>query len=166
MAPRMTGLPRRGPGARPRDVPLDLPAGASRLVRIDQWVPALHRGDAIGDSAMLMRDAFRAWGYAADVFALDVDESLEGNGRPFGEWRPGVPEDVVLLHYALPSPLTAALRSHRGRRILLHHNITPPEFFSPYDEEMARISTLGRAELGSLRDSVDLALGDSEWNRI
>ena len=35
----------------------------------------------------------------------------------------------MILHYALPSPLTAALREHRGRRVLLHHNITPPEFF-------------------------------------
>ena len=33
-------------------------------MRIDQWVPALHRGDAIGDSARLMRDAFRSWGFS------------------------------------------------------------------------------------------------------
>ena len=44
------------------------PAGCSGArVRIDQWVPALHRGDAIGDSARLMRDAFRSWGYEAEV---------------------------------------------------------------------------------------------------
>ena len=51
-------------------------------MRIDQWVPALHRGDAIGDSARLMRDAFRSWGHEADVYALDVDADLEGDGRP------------------------------------------------------------------------------------
>ena len=133
--------------------------------RVDQWVPALHRGDAIGDSARLMRDAFRRWGHAADVYALELDDDLEDDGRRFAEWRPGGPDDVVILHYALPSPLTHALAEHRGRRVLLHHNITPPEFFVESDAEMARICALGRAELPALREHVDLGLADSEFNR-
>jgi glycosyltransferase involved in cell wall biosynthesis len=134
-------------------------------VRIDQWVPALHRGDASGDSARLMRDAFRRWGHEADVYALELDADLEGDGRRFADWQPGERADVVILHYALPSPLTAALRTHRGRRVLLHHNITPPEFFLGYDPEMARICTLGREEWKQLRGEVDLALADSEFSR-
>jgi glycosyltransferase involved in cell wall biosynthesis len=134
-------------------------------LRIDQWVPALHRGDAIGDSARLMRDAFREWGHQADVYALELDADLAGDGLPFSERRTGGAEDVVILHYALPSPMTAALAGHPGRRVLLHHNITPPEFFAGYDEEMARICALGREELRPLRDVVDLALADSEFNR-
>lgn len=134
-------------------------------MRVDQWVPALHQGDAIGDSARLMRDAFRSWGHAADVYALDVDDGLQGDGRSFAEWSAGGPDDVVILHFALPSPMTEALLAHRGRRILLHHNITPPEFFVPYDPEMVRISSIGREQLRTLRDHVDLGLGDSELNR-
>jgi len=99
------------------------------------------------------------------VYALDVDDGLQADGRSFSEWSAGGPEDVVILHFALPSPMTAALRAHRGRRILLHHNITPPEFFVGFDPEMARICELGRAELKSLRGSVDLGLADSEFNR-
>jgi glycosyltransferase involved in cell wall biosynthesis len=134
-------------------------------VRVDQWVPTLHRGDAIGDSARLMRDAFRRWGHSADVYALELDADLEGDGKPWGDWAPGGPDDVVILHYALPSPLTAALRAHRGRRVLLHHNITPPEYFVGWDEEMVRICSLGRDELRTLVAHADLALADSEWNR-
>ena len=134
-------------------------------MRIDQWVPALHRGDAIGDSARLMRDAFRTWGHQADVYALELDEDLRGDGRAWSEWRPGGAADAVILHYALPSPLTQALQAHRGRRALVHHNITPPRFFEGYDDEMVRICRIGREELATLRDHVDLALGDSEFNR-
>jgi hypothetical protein len=133
-------------------------------VRIDQWVPALHRGDAIGDSARLMRDAFRRWGHEADVYAYEIDEDLEGDGRPFRDFRPGAPSDVVILHYALPSAMTPALAGHRGRRVVIHHNVTPPEFFAPYDAEMVKICTLGRSQLALLKD-VELALGDSEYNR-
>ncbi|HXB54011.1 MAG TPA: glycosyltransferase family 4 protein [Vicinamibacteria bacterium] len=134
-------------------------------MRIDQWVPTLHRGDAIGDSARLMRDAFRSWGHRADVFALELDQDLVGDGRAFSEWRAGAPEDVVILHYALPSPLTPALKEHRGRRVLLHHNITPPQYFLGYDPEMVRICALGREELKTLAGHVDLGLADSEFNR-
>jgi glycosyltransferase involved in cell wall biosynthesis len=134
-------------------------------MRVDQWVPALHRGDAIGDSARLMRDAFRRWGHEADVYALELDSDLAGDGRPFTEWRPGGPHDVVILHYAITSPLTPALAEHRGRRVLLHHNITPSEFFHGIDPELERICALGRAELGPLHEHVDLGLADSEFNR-
>ena len=133
-------------------------------MRIDQWVPALHHGDAIGDSARLMRDAFRRWGHRADVYALELDADLQGDGLP---WPPpaATAADTVILHYALPSPLTGALASHPGRRVLIHHNITPPEFFAEWDPEMARICALGRSELAGLRDVVQLGLGDSEYNR-
>ena len=135
-------------------------------MRIDQWVPALHRGDAIGDSARLMRDTFRAWGHVADVYALELDDDLKDDGRPFADWRRGTAADIVILHYALPSLLTAELKAHRGRRVVLHHNITPPEFFVGYDDEMVRICELGRRELAGLRDHVDLGLADSEFNRL
>ena len=102
-------------------------------MRIYQWVPTLHRGDAIGYSARLMRDVFRAWGHEADVYALELDADLEGDGRGFAEWRPGTPSDVLVFHYALPSILTRAFCEQRSKRVLLHHNITPPEFFRAWD---------------------------------
>jgi glycosyltransferase involved in cell wall biosynthesis len=134
-------------------------------MRVDQWVPALHRGDAIGDSARLMRDAFHGWGHEADVYALDLDAGLEGDGRPFSEWRAGGAGDVVILHFALPSPLSPAFRALRCRRVLLHHNVTPPEHFEGWDEEMVRISRIGRDEIGGLAADCDLGLADSEWSR-
>ena len=112
-----------------------------------------------------MRDAFRAWGHEADVYGLELDEDLEGDGRPFSQWRAGGEHDVVILHYALPSPLSAALEVHRGRRVLLHHNITPPEFFVGHDPELARICAIGQKEFRRLAPHVDLGLADSEFNR-
>jgi glycosyltransferase involved in cell wall biosynthesis len=61
--------------------------------------------------------------------------------------------------------LSSAFREHRGRRVLLHHNITPGEFFLPWDGELAGICRAGREELASLAPHVDLGLGDSEFNR-
>jgi glycosyltransferase involved in cell wall biosynthesis len=114
-----------------------------------------------------MRDAFRSWGYEADVWAPDIDEDLLGEGRPYREFAScgAGSGDVVILHYALPSPMTEHLRAFPGRRVLLHHNITPPDFFASWDPEMVRICALGREQVASLSGDVDLALADSEFSR-
>jgi len=39
---------------------------------------------------------FRRWGHQAEIYALEIDAELEGEGRPFSEFRPGSAEDVVI----------------------------------------------------------------------
>jgi L-malate glycosyltransferase len=134
-------------------------------LRIDQWTPDLRRGDAIGDSILRMRDRFRAWGHQSEVYSLTLSEDVASEARAFADWTRSGPEDVVILHYALASPLTTALAEQPGRRVLIHHNVTPPEFYADWDPELARICREGREQVASLRDHVDLALGDSEFNR-
>ena len=131
---------------------------------INQWLPAAHRGDAVGDSARGVRDLLRLKGCEADLFALSIDADLRHEVRPFSDpaARRG---DVTILHFAVPSPMTAALTTLRGRRVLQYHNVTPAHFFAPYDAGIFRIATLGRTELRTLVGHVDLALGDSEYNR-
>jgi L-malate glycosyltransferase len=131
---------------------------------INQWVPAAHRGDAIGDSARHVRDLLRGMGHASELYALTMDEALEGDVRPFSD--PGARlGDLTIFHYALPSPMTAAFASLERGRILQYHNVTPAAFFAPYDPALFRLASLGRAELATLVGHVDLALGDSEYNR-
>jgi glycosyltransferase involved in cell wall biosynthesis len=131
---------------------------------INQWVPAAHKGDAIGDSARRVRDLLRSAGHESDLFALTIDEDLQGDVRPFADpaARTG---DVTIFHFALPSPMTEAFANLRGVKVLQYHNITPAAFFAPYDAGLFRLAALGRSELKTLAGRVDLALGDSEFNR-
>jgi glycosyltransferase involved in cell wall biosynthesis len=131
---------------------------------VNQWVPAAHRGDAIGDSARQVRAILRSLGHASEIFALTMDDELRGDVRPFSdpEARGG---DVTVFHFALPSPMTEAFAGLPGRRVLQYHNITPASFFAPYAPGLFRLAALGRRELQSLAGRVDLALGDSEFNR-
>ena len=131
---------------------------------VHQWVPAAHKGDAIGDSARRVRTLLRQQGHESEVFALTIDEALEGDVRPFAA-RDARRADVTILHYALPSPMTAAFRAVQGRRVLQYHNVTPAAYFAPYDPALFRLASLGREELSTLVGHVDLALGDSEYNR-
>jgi L-malate glycosyltransferase len=131
---------------------------------INQWVPAAHKGDAIGDSARRVRDLLRAMGHESDVYALAIDQALEHDVRPFA--HPSATRGALtIFHYALPSPMTAAFASLASGRVLQYHNVTPARYFAPYDPALFRLASLGRDELGTLVGHVDLALGDSDYNR-
>ena len=131
---------------------------------INQWVPAAHRGDAVGDNARLLRDLCRQWGHEAEIYALTIDDDLAGEIRPWddAESRRG---DVTILHYAVPSPMSAAFGRLPGARVLQYHNVTPAHFFAPFHAGIAAMAAAGRRELTTLVGRVDLALGVSEYNR-
>jgi glycosyltransferase involved in cell wall biosynthesis len=133
-------------------------------VIINQWVPAAHRGDAIGDSARRVRDLLRDAGHESDLYALTMDDDLRDDVRPFADPQSKL-GDVTIFHYALPSPMTDEFSRLSRGRVLQYHNVTPASFFAPYDSGLSRLAVLGRQELASLVGRVELALGDSEYNR-
>ena len=131
---------------------------------VNQWIPAAHRGDAIGDSARRVRDLLREMGHDSHIYALTIDDDMRGEVRSFSESdaRRG---NVTIFHYALPSPMTDAFGELPKGRVLQYHNITPARFFAPYQPQVFRIAAVGRQDLASLSGRTDLALGDSEYNR-
>ena len=131
---------------------------------VNQWVPAAHSGDAVGDDARAVREVLRSWGHESEIYALTIDEELEREIRP---WHDAASRDgdVTLLHFAVPSPMTRALRTLPGARVLYYHNVTPAHFFAPFDPALVRLAVLARQELAGLAGHVDLALGVSEFNR-
>ena len=131
---------------------------------VNQWVPAAHKGDAIGDSARRVRRLLREMGHASDVYALTIDDELVDDVRPF-EDPSATHGDVTIFHFALPSPMTERFGRLPHGRILQYHNVTPAAFFAPYDAGLFRLASLARRELATLVGKVDLALGVSEFNR-
>ena len=134
------------------------------MMVINQWLAAAHRGDAVGDSARQTRDRLRAMGHRSEIYALTIDEDMQGEALPFQ--TTGAREgDVTILHFAIASPLTQAFAALPRGRVLHYHNVTPAKFFAPYDPAVFRIATLARQELAWLAGRTDLALGVSEFNR-
>ena len=131
---------------------------------VNQWVPAAHRGDAIGDNARRLREILVGLGHQSELYALTIDDDLRSEVRPFAD--PAAQRgDLTIFHYALPSPMTEAFGRLPGGRIMQYHNVTPAAFFAPYDPGLFRLATLARRELASLVGRVDMALGVSEFNR-
>src|SRR5947208_404662 len=71
-------------------------------------------------------------------------------------------DDLLIHHFSLGSRAAFALPC---RMALVYHNITPPEYFLGVHEQLVRQCYHGRRELLAYRPRVDMALGDSEFNR-
>ena len=131
---------------------------------VNQWVPAAHKGDAIGDSARRVRGLLREMGHQSDLYAMTIDDELRGDVIPWTE--PGAKRgDLTIFHFALVSPMTAEFARLDSGRVLQYHNVTPAHFFAGYDAAIFRLAMLGREDLKSLAGHTDVALGDSEYNR-
>ena len=131
---------------------------------VHQWLPAAHRGDAVGDNARVMRDLFRRWGHTSEIYALTIDGDLESEILPWHDGE-GRGADMTILHFAVPSPMSRAFATLPGVRVLHYHNVTPAHFFAPFDAGICRMAAEGRRELAMLADRTDIALGVSEYNR-
>ncbi len=131
---------------------------------VNQWVPAAHKGDAIGDSARRVRGLLRELGHESEVYAMTIDDDLRGDVIPWTD--PGATRgDLTIFHFALVSPMTAAFARLDSGRVLQYHNVTPAHFFAGYDAAIYRLARLGRDDLHALVGHTEMAFGDSEYNR-
>ncbi len=130
---------------------------------VNQWVPAAHVGDAVGDHARALRGLFRAWGYESEIYAIDIDERLAGEVRPWTHpWaRVG---SVTILHFATASPMTEDFAGLAGTRVVHYHNVTPAHFFAKYDPTLCHVTRQARLELASLAGRTDVAYGASRFS--
>ena len=123
---------------------------------------ALH--DAITNGMLLTRDLLRRLGYESDIFVEFMEPLLARELRPATE-LPLHPEQVLIVRHSIGHGMMAKLAALPMRKVLMYHNITPPEFLSgiPGMPEAAR---LGRQQLALLRPLVSAALADSAYNAI
>jgi len=134
--------------------------------RVHQILATLGYGDAIGNEALGIQRALRAAGYESEIIVETADPRLEDLTIDYRDIVGDVaPDDVLVHHFSLGSRASRTAFALPCRMILIYHNITPPEYFLGVHDQLVRQCYHGRRELLPYRARVDLALGDSEFNR-
>ena len=116
---------------------------------IHQLVAGFANGDAISNEVRVMRGLFRSWGYESDIYSEQkrILPELRGEARDLaasrGDFRE---EDVVLLHLSIGSDVNDVFPGLPGRKAILYHNITPPDYFYGVQDQTAHMLAL-RGEL-------------------
>jgi len=135
-------------------------------MNVHQFLTSYSYGDAIGNEALALRDYLREQGLQSEIFSLFYHPRYAGQVRNYLDYdRFSSAANVVVFHFSIASPVTKKFLRLSDKKVIIYHNITPYYFFLDYHRILAKDCFKGRIELRQMADKVDLALGDSEYNR-
>jgi glycosyltransferase involved in cell wall biosynthesis len=135
-------------------------------MKVHQFLTSYSYGDAIGNEALEIRDFLRTNGIESEIFTLHFHPRYAHQVRNYLDYdRFSDPQNLVIFHFSIGSPVIKKFLRLPDKKIIIYHNITPYHFFLDFHRILAKECYKGRLELKSLADKVDLALGDSEYNR-
>lgn len=135
-------------------------------MKIHQLLPTFAYADAIGNHTIEIQRILRSWGHDSQIFADDIHDVVRPLAKPYKKLRGRALQDALLIyHFSIGADMSEDLKQLPNKKILIYHNITPPEFLRGYDAYIAEILQQGRDELRLMVNACDLALADSEFNR-
>jgi len=142
-------------------------AAGGRRPRVHQVLATLGYGDAIGHEVLGVQRVLRDAGYESEIFVETADPRLEDLTVDYREMVDAIaPEDVLIHHFSIGSRASRVAYALPGRMAIVYHNITPPEYFVGVHRDLVKLCFRGRRELTAYVGRSDLALGDSEYNRL
>ncbi len=130
---------------------------------IEQFLPAFHYGDAIGNSALSFHRFLLEKGVESRIIAMTIDEVLQDQATYFKDYKDN-PDALKILHFAIPSQLTDFFLETKGKKAMIYHNITPAHFFADYSDHLVRFTTEGRRHLERLPQCFDASIAVSDYN--
>ena len=119
--------------------------------------------DAITAEARAFRDRFAAWGWGGDDLAARIVPGLNGRFRSPAQLC-ARRDDVLLIHHSAGLPGLEEILAAPGRKLLLHHNVTPARWLWDQAPVVAARCALGREQLSALVAACDFAAADSAFN--
>jgi glycosyltransferase involved in cell wall biosynthesis len=132
---------------------------------IHQFVPMLHRGDAVGRHTLRLRDLLVERGIDSRIYVELIDpETAEESALAADYLSHAQPGDVLIYQFATASQLAAWLASRTETLVVSYHNVTPPELFAAWDNPLARHQLRARADLALLAPRTALAVAVSAHN--
>ncbi len=134
---------------------------------IHQFVAGFTNGDAISNEAMVMRDLFHSWGHQSEIFCelKRILPELRKQARDANDCQSSCkPDDVVILHLSIGSPVNSVFASLNCRKVILYHNVTPSHYFDMINKKTAYELARGRDQIKSLANTAQVNLADSQFN--
>ena len=133
---------------------------------VHQFHPVLAPGDAMSNHVFALRRQLRDWGYRAEAYTVAAKRGLERDVLTYRRlFRTAAADDLLILHFSMGHEVFDQLVKLPCRKVLLYHNVTPPEFFAGINPHAAAHARLGRRQLAQLAPHVEVAIGVSEFNR-
>ena len=135
------------------------------MTAVHQFVPMLHRADAVGRHTLALRDALVERGVASRIYVELNDPETESETHPYAKYA-GEAErgDVLVYQFATASDMAGWLAGRPEPLVVNYHNVTPPDYYAPWNNAMARHQVRAQQELRALAPRAVLGLAVSAFN--
>ncbi len=135
-------------------------------MRVIQLLPTLSYGDGVGNDVLAIDKLLKENGYDTMIYAENIDSRLPQEIVRYFDKMPRIGEDdIILYHLSTGTQLNYRLSKLGGRKIIIHHNNTPPKWFVPYDKKAESLAAEGEKGIRYLADTAQYCLADSSFNR-
>ncbi len=123
---------------------------------------ATYEPGAIGGHIVELQRLCHDLGWESEVFT----EHLRGlPGRSYREYdRMARPDDVLVYHTAIGTPVSDYVHERTERLVVDHHNLTPVAHFAAWEPAMVHGLAWGRAQLAAMSSRAALGIADSSFN--
>lgn len=136
------------------------------MMRVVQLLTTLSFGDAVSNDTIALKGAIEGMGFKTAIYAENIDSRLPKNTAEPAERLRGLESgDIIIYHKSTGTDLSFKLDSYKCRKIMVYHNITPPEFFRPYNSASAALTEYGLEGVKYLKDKIDYCLAVSSFNK-
>lgn len=132
---------------------------------IHQFVPMLHRDDAVGRHTLRLRDVLVNRGIESRIYVEMVDPDTEAETSLFPRYADEAQRgDVLLYQFATASAIAPWLAERRETLVVNYHNVTPPEYYAAWNNPMARHQLRALHERSNLAPRTALGIAVSAFN--
>ena len=131
---------------------------------VHQFTAVLAGRDAVGGHTIELNRLLLEMGCEASIYAAHLHADVRRLGRDFRRHRDDPEPDLIIYQASTGTPVADYLLSRRDKLVLDYHNMTPPEFFDPWEPALGAELYHGRRQLAGLARRTVLGLADSEFN--
>jgi glycosyltransferase involved in cell wall biosynthesis len=133
------------------------------VTRIHQVLSGAGPYDAVTTQALRWRELLARRGFGGGVHAAAIEPRVRRRVAPLGQLEPR-PDDLTVLHYSAHAPHLGRVLDQPGRKLLVHHNVTPARYLWEHAPNVAAHCALGRRELPRYLEAADAVAAVSAYN--
>lgn len=135
-------------------------------MNVFQILPTISLGDAVGNDTIALKKVIAEMGYKTEIYAENVDSRLKkGTAKSIKDMPKLSKNDCLIYHKSTGTRLSFDIEKFGGRKMMIYHNITPPEFFRDYDPNAEKLTEFGYQGVRFLSNKVEYCMAVSSYNR-
>lgn len=134
-------------------------------MRVFHILPTLAFGDAVSNDALALNRLLVNSGYRSRLYAVRTQPRFQNGLVHSIDCLPQtLPEDILLYHLSTGDEFNDKLMELPGHKLIIYHNVTPSEFFKPYNKQAAELTSNGYRQVEALASCAEYCIADSHYN--